>query len=121
MIDKKLVSVNHLSYNVGLHDENISIITGKILSVCLTRNFTILTIIFAYFDDLGAEISRSTWTVEGETEINALWAQVLPLMPQEKIYLKDELTKYYLCFMITAAETWNIRAADWLIIDDIPV
>jgi hypothetical protein len=119
MVDKKLVSVNPLTYNVGLRDENTSVVTGKVLNVGLTRNFTMVTVQFAYYDDQGAEIARSAWTIEGETEINALWAQVEPLMPPPTTYAQDTLLKYYVGFMLIAAEAWGVPTTDFVLVDDV--
>lgn len=121
MTDKKLQSVNALTYNDGLHNQKSSIITGKILSVGLTRNFTMVSVQFAYFDDQGGEIARSAWTIEGEDAINALWAQVAPLMPPPTTYAQDELLKYYVGFMLVAAETWQTPTSDWVLVDDVTV
>ena len=121
MINKKIQSVNPLQFNVGLKSNKSSVITGKILNIGLVQNFNMLTVQFAYFDDQGAEISRSAWTIEGEEQINGLWAQVSPLMPPPTNYAQDELLKYYIGFMLIACETWGIPYSDWVLVDDIAV
>ena len=121
MIDKKIQSVNPLQYNVGLRDNNISVITGKILNVGLVRNFEMLTVQFAYYNDQGAEISRSAWTVEGADQINSLWAQIAPLMPPPTNYAQDELLKYYVGFMLIASESWGVPYLGWALVDDVTV
>lgn len=121
MINKKIQSVNALAYNVGLRDSNVSVITGKIVNIGLIHNFEMLTVQFAYYNEQGAEISRSAWNIEGATEINALWAQIAPLMPPPTNYAQDELLKYYIGFMLIASESWGVPYSDWVLVDDVTV
>jgi hypothetical protein len=120
MIDKKLESKLPLTYNVGLHDSNTSIVTGKITAVGLTRNFDMISVQFTYFDDTGAVISKSAWNIEGALNINDLWAQITPLLPPPVSKAQDTLNEYYTGFLLIASESWENNVSDWQLVDDIP-
>jgi hypothetical protein len=119
MVDKKLRSKIALTYNTGLKDQNSDIVTGKILNVGHTRNFTMITVQFAYFDSLGAEIQRSAWTIEGADEINQLFADITPYLPPLVDEATDTMNKFYTGFMFVAAEGWGTPITDWELIDDV--
>ena len=119
MIDKKIQSKIALSYNVGMHSQASEIVSGKILNVGYTRNFTMITVQFAYYNVAGDEIQRSGWTIEGEAEINHLFADIEPYLPPPVNEATDTMNKFYTGFMFVAAESWGTPVTDWEIVDDI--
>lgn len=119
MVDKKLRSKIALTYNTGLRDQTTAIITGKILNVGYTRNFTMITVQFMYTDSNGAEVARSAWTIEGADEINQLFADISPYLPPLVDEATDTMNKFYTGFMFVAAEGWATPITDWEIIDDV--
>jgi len=116
---KKIQSKIALNYNTGLRTQGNSVITGRIVNVAHTNNFETIGVSFVYTDANGAEIARSAWQIEGQTEIDALFAQIEPLLPPDAGETQNELNKFYQGFLVVAADNWGTDIGDWEIVDDL--
>ena len=117
--NKKIRSKVALTYNTGTHTSATSIVTGRIMNVAYTNNFQNIAVSYAYVDANDFVIESSAWTIQGAANIDALFAQIEPLLPPDAGECQNTLNKFYQGMLAIAADSWNTSLGDWEIVDDI--
>jgi hypothetical protein len=108
-----------LTYNTGLHTQASSIITGRIQNVAYGRNFELIAVQFTYQDANDEVISKSAWNIEGQQQIDDLFALIKPNLPPDAGECQNTLNKFYYGFLQVAADSWGTPVTDWEIVADI--
>jgi hypothetical protein len=117
--NKKIRSKVALTYNTGLHTTASSIVTGRIINVSYSNGFQLIGVSFAYTDANDVVIDSSAWNIEGAENIDALFAQIAPLLPPDAGECQNTINKFYQGMLAIAASSWNNSLGDWEIVDDI--
>ena len=117
--NKKIRSKIALTYNTGLHTTATSIVSGRIINVAYSNGFKTIGVSFAYTDANDIVIESSAWTIEGDANIDALFAQIQPNLPPDAGECQNTLNKFYEGMLLIAANSWGVNVGDWEIVDDI--
>lgn len=101
-----------VTYNVGVNGQQTGKVTGVIESCAWANEFTTVGVNFVYLTSEGAPILRDGYSINGEEQINGLYADIEENLTDLGSKVANTKQEFYAGFIYIMAQTFGISTED---------